>query len=199
MEAGAELIERSRLVCGYRHVVTDPVALSTYRSDGRRRDGPLPLAVALPANAAEVVGVVTACAQLGIPWVARGAGTSLTGAVVPHAGALVIALTRLRLILAVNLEDDEITAQPGAPLASLAGAVAPTHSLPHDPVSTLGGAVAEGDLSAQLQAAEIVQHDGSVVRVDRRLPGYDLVGAFSGSRGSHGIAVALTLQVVPQH
>ncbi len=50
MEAGAELIERARLVCGAKHVVTDPVALSTYRSDGVRHDGPLPLAVALPGR-----------------------------------------------------------------------------------------------------------------------------------------------------
>jgi glycolate oxidase len=194
MEAGAELIERSRLVCGRRHVVTDPVTLSTYRSDGRRRDGPLPLAVVLPGDTAEVAGIVTACAQLNVPWVARGAGTSLSGAALAQAGGLVITLARLRRILSVNLADDEITAQAGAPLASLANAVAPTHTLPHDPVSTVGGAVAEGDLSERLLAAEIVQEDGSLVLVDRRMPGYDVVGAFAGSRGSRGIVVSLTLQ-----
>ncbi len=75
-----------------------------------------------PADAAEVAGVVSACAQLHVPWVARGAGTSHSGGALPHPGSLVIALTRLRRILSVNLEDDEITAEPGAPLASLADA-----------------------------------------------------------------------------
>lgn len=198
MEAGAELIERSRLICGSAHVLTDSVALSTYRSDGLRRSGALPLAVVLPGDAGEVAGVVRACAQTGISWVARGAGTSTDGSVLPQVGALLIVLSRMRRILAVDLQDDEITAEPGTPTITLARALAPTHSLPHDPVSTVGGAVAYGELGRHLQAMEIVQQDGTLVQVDRRQPGYDMAGAFSGSRGLRGIAVSLTLQAVPQ-
>jgi glycolate oxidase len=197
MEAPAELIERVRLVCGSEHTLTDPAALSTYRSDGIRRDGPLPLAVALPGDAAEVAGVVSACAQTGTPWVVRGAATSESGGALPLSDALLIALTRMRRILSVDLADDELTVEPGTPLVAIGRAVAPTHSFPIDHPGTVGGAAAAGALGSYMLGLDLVQGDGTLVKFAPQSPGYDVPGAFAGSRGMRGIAVALTLRAVP--
>ncbi len=197
MQAGAELIERARLVCGAEHVLTDPVLLSTYRSDGARRDGPLPLAVALPADRGEVIGVVSACAQAGVPWTVRGAGTSTGGGALPRAGAMLIGLARMRRVLSLELDDDRVTVEPGVSSAAIARAVAPSHSFPRLSAGTVGGAVARGAFAPLLLGVELVTNAGALLRADRRMPGYDLTGVFSGSGGRRGIAVALTLQVEP--
>jgi glycolate oxidase len=197
MEAGAELIERVRLVLGSRHVLTDPVALSTYRSDGVRRQGPLPLAVALPGDGAEVAAVVSACAAGAVPWVVRGAGTSRDGRALPISGALLIVLARMRRVLSIELADDEVTVEPGVPVATLARAVAPTHSLEIDHPGTVGGAAAQGAFGPQLVGLDLVEDGGALVRLNARSAGYDVIGAFGGSHGTGGIAVAVTLRVVP--
>jgi glycolate oxidase len=197
MEAGADLIERVRLVCGIRHVLTDPVALSTYRSDGVRRDGPLPLAVALPGEAAEVAAVVSACADNRVPWVVRGAGTSRDGSALPSSGGLLIALTRMRRVLSLALDDDEVTAEAGVPMATLARSLAPSHTVETDYPGTVGGAAAAGMLGRHLLGLDLVQADGALVSFTPRSNGYDLAGAFGGSHGTRGIAVSLTLRAVP--
>jgi glycolate oxidase len=197
MEAGADLIERVRLICGSNHLFTDPVALSTYRSDGVRRRGPLPLAVVLPGEGAEVAGVVSACSATAVPWVVRGAGTSRDGHALPVAGGLLIVVTRMRRVLSTDLADDELTVEPGLPTASLARAVAPTHRLQFDHPGTVGGAAASGVIGQHLVGLQVVEEDGALVRLTPRSPGYDIPGAFGGSQGTRGIAVALTLRAVP--
>jgi len=197
MKAGADLIERVRLVCGTRHVLTDPVELSTYRSDGVRRDGPLPLAVALPGDGAEVAGVVSACAATVVPWVVRGAGTSRDGGALAVSGGLLIVLARMRRVLSMDLDDDEVTVEPGLPAAALARAVAPSHTLRIDHPGTVGGAAAQGAIGPQLVGLDLVENDGALVSLTPRSAGYDVVGAFGGSRGKRGIAVSITVRAVP--
>ena len=167
MDAGAELIERMRLLCGTAHVLTDPVALSTYRSDGIRREGPLPLAVALPANGAEVAGVVTACAATGVRWVVRGAGTSRSGHALPLPGGLLIVLTRMRRIKSIDLDDEEVTAEAGVPMEALTRALGPGHHrLPLNYPGTVGGAAAQGVLARDLIGLELVEGSGALVSCD---------------------------------
>jgi glycolate oxidase len=196
MQAGAELIERVRLVLGSEHVLTDPVALSTYRSDGVRREGPLPLAVALPGDGADVAAVVGACAAGAVPWVVRGAGTSCDGRALPVAGGLLIVLTRMRRVLSLELADDELTVEPGVPVATVARAVAPTHNFEIEHPGTVGGAAARGVIGTRLVGLDLVQDDGALASLNPRSTGYDVAGAFAGSHGTCGIAVSLTLRVV---
>jgi glycolate oxidase len=196
MEAGAELIERVRLVLGSEHLLSDPVVLSTYRSDGLRRQGPLPLAVALPGSAADVAAVVTACRASAVPWVVRGAGTSRHGRALPLAGGLLIVLTRMRRVLSVELADDEVTVEPGVPVATVARAVAPTHRLELEHPGTVGGAAAQGAIGRHLVGLDLVQEDGALVSLNPRSSGYDVIGAFGGSHGTRGIAVSITLRAV---
>lgn len=196
MEARAELIARARLICGEQHVLTHPAVLSTYRSDGRRRHGgPLPLAAILPGSASEVAGIVSACAALGVPYVVRGAGTSTGGGALAGARAVLLVLSRMRRI--VRCTRSEITVEAGAPVTALPQPSGATWFAQQPPAGTVGGHVAETPGIANLSALQLVHTDGTLLQLDDRQPGYDVAGAFPGSRGRAGTAVALTLRAVP--
>jgi glycolate oxidase len=197
MEAAAELIARARLICGPANVLTAPPELATYRSDGIWRDGPLPLAVILPGSAAEVAALLRACAETETQYTARGAGTSVGGAALPLADGVVIALTRMRRILEVSRENSEVRAEPGATMAAVARAVAPDRLDVPDPVSTVGGHLAETRGLRGVIGIELIDADGTLTHFDTATPGYDIVGAFAGTRGRAGVAVAITLRTEP--
>ena len=135
-------------IVGDANVITDPVALRTYESDGLTGYRAQPLAVALPGSTEEVVRVVKACAAHDVPFVARGAGTGLSGGAVPVAEGIVIGLSRMRRILAIDVPNRRVRLQPGVTNLEVTQAVAP-HGLYYAPdpssqqVCTIGGNVAE--------------------------------------------------------
>ena len=196
MEEAAELIARARLICGEQHVLTNRTVLSTYRSDGTRRSGPLPLAAILPGSASEVANVVSACAAAGIGYVVRGAGTSQSGGALPIATGVLIVLTRMRRIVAVN--GYELTVEAGVPLSALPRSPAGYWLEPSEPLGTVGGHIAETAGVGNVVALEMVRPEGTHVRLDATSLGYDIAGAFPGSRGQVGIAVTITLRAVPR-
>jgi glycolate oxidase len=196
MEAGAELIARARLICGEQHVLTRTPVLSTYRSDGIRRNGPLPIAAILPGSGSEVASVVGACAEAGIAYVVRGAGTSHGGGALPRADGVLIVLTRMRRVLAIA--GSELTAEAGVPLVALPDTAARGWLDTGERLGTVGGHIAETRGVGNLSGLELVRPDGVLVHLDARLPGYDVAGAFPGSRGRAGIAVTITLRAVPR-
>ena len=195
MEAGAELIARARLICGEQHVLTSPTVLSTYRSDGIRRDGPLPRAAILPGSASEVASVVAACFESQLPYVVRGAGTSQSGGALPRGDGVLIVLTRMRRV--IRVAGSELTVEAGAPLAALPPAPYGAWLDPRELLGTVGGHVAECGEVGNVVALELVRPDGAHLQLDGRFPGYDIIGAFPGSRGRAGIAVTVTLRAVP--
>jgi glycolate oxidase len=196
MEAGAELIARARLICGEQHVLTNATVLSTYRCDGMRRDGPLPLAAILPGSAPEVASVVSACADAQMPYVVRGAGTSQSGNALPIADAVLIVLTRMRRIGAVV--GSELTVEGGAPLAGLPRLLGRCWVEDGAVLGTVGGHIAETAGVGNVVALDLVRADGTQLQLSSAFPGYDVAGAFPGSQGRAGIAVAVTLRAVPQ-
>jgi glycolate oxidase len=209
--AVAELISRLQEICGREHVLTHPHALATYRSDGLLHYRQTPLAAVLPGTGEEVAGVVRECFEAGIPWVARGAGTGLSGGALPHSEGILIVLARLRRVLSVDLEDGIVVVEPGVTNLAVSKAVAPSHFYPPDPssqiVCSIGGNVAENSGGAHcfkygfttnyVVGLEVVLSDGSVVQLHRDDPGYDLLGAFVGSEGTLGVATRIWLRVVP--
>jgi glycolate oxidase len=211
MANGAQLISRLGEICGSEHVLTHPHALATYRSDGLKHYRETPLAAVLPGSAAEVQRVVRTCFEAGVPWVARGAGTGLSGGALPVAKGVLIVLARLRRILSVDLRDSRVVVEPGVTNLAVSRAVAPTHFYPPDPssqiVCSVGGNVAENSGGAHcfkygfttnyVTSLEVVLSDGSIVELDRDAPGYDLLGAFVGSEGTLGVATRIVLRVVP--
>jgi glycolate oxidase len=211
MASGADLIARLEAICGSEHVLTHPDALETYRSDGLTHYRQTPLAAVLPGTAGQVRDVVRACFEAGVPWVARGSGTGLSGGALPVAEGVLIVLARMRRILSVELEDSRVVVEPGVTNLSISRVVAPTHFYPPDPssqvVCSIGGNVAENSGGAHcfkygfttnyVTGLEVVLSDGSVVELDRDAPGYDLLGAFVGSEGTLGVATRIVLRVIP--
>ena len=207
----SQLTAHLERICGPEHVLTHPDALATYRSDGLGHHRQTPVAAVLPGTADEVHAVVRACFGAGIPWVARGSGTGLSGGALPVADGVLIVLARLRRILSVELEDGRVVVEPGVTNLAVSRVVAPTHFYPPDPssqiVCSIGGNIAENSGGAHcfkygfttnyVAALEVVLSDGTVVELDRDQPGYDLLGAFVGSEGTLGVATRIALRVVP--
>ena len=208
------LIHRLGEIAGDEHVVTHPHQLRTYESDGLLQYRVAPRAVVLPGSAQEVRQVVRACFESSVPWVARGAGTGLSGGALPHEEGILIVLSRLRRIIEVDLENQRIVVEPGVTNLEVSRAVGPTHFYPPDPssqvVCSIGGNVAENSGGAHcfkygfttnyVTGLEVVLSDGELLELGGKeldSPGYDLVGAFVGSEGTLGVATQVTLRVVP--
>ena len=213
MEPRAFVRELER-ICGRANVLTDAHQLRTYASDALLHYSQIPDVVVLPGARDEVRDVVRACADAGVPWVARGSGTGLSGGALPVADGVVIALSRLRRIVEVDLPNARVVVEPGVTNVEVSKAVAPTHFFPPDPssqiVCSVGGNVAENSGGAHcfkygfttnyVTGLEVVLGDGEVVELGGKeldRPGYDLVGAFVGSEGTLGVATKVTLRVVP--
>jgi glycolate oxidase len=197
---------------GRDHVISDAAALRTYESDALTGYRAVPQAVVLPATTAEVAAAVRVCEAHAIPFVARGAGTGLSGGAVPVAEGIVIALSRMNQILDVDLPNRRVRLQPGVTNLDVTRAVA-SHGLYYAPdpssqqVCTIGGNVAEnsggahclkhGFTSNHVLEAELVLAGGEVVRLGEgdRL---DLLGAVVGSEGTLGIVTEVVVGVLPR-
>jgi glycolate oxidase len=208
------LIERLEAVCGDEHVIRDHRRLRTYESDGLLQYQQVPGVAVLPGTAAEVAGVVRACHDAGVPWVARGSGSGLSGGALPLAEGVLIVLSRLRRILEVDLANARVVCEPGVANLAISAAVGPSHFFPPDPssqvVCSIGGNVAENSGGAHcfkygfttnyVCGLEVVLPDGSIVELGGKeldRPGYDLCGVFVGSEGTLGIATKVVVRVVP--
>src|SRR5437764_13343222 len=99
----ADLASELRRICGGDRVVTHPHALRTYESDGLLQYKAVPRVAVLPDTAEQVHAVVAACHEAGVPWVARGAGSGLSGGALPVEEGVLLVLTRMRRILDVDL------------------------------------------------------------------------------------------------
>jgi glycolate oxidase len=192
-------------------VIREPEQLRTYECDGLTGRRVVPELVALPATTAQVQAVVRICNRAGIPFVARGAGTGLSGGALPVAEGIVISLARMNRILEVDVEAGHIVVEPGVTNLDVTKAVAPYgYYYAPDPssqqVCTIGGNVAENSGGAHclkygftvnhVLAAEIVLPDGELVELSVWDEGPGLLGVFVGSEGTLGIATRLTLRVL---
>src|SRR4051812_3077055 len=212
---GAALVGELERICGRDAVVTHPHALRTYESDGLLQYAQVPRAVALPTNAEQVQRIVRACHEAEVPWVARGAGSGLSGGALPVEDGVLVALSRMNRILDVDLGNQRVVVEPGVTNIAVSHAVAPDHFYPPDPssqvVCSIGGNVAENSGGAHcfkygfttnyVTGLDVVLADGELVRLGGKHvdgPGYDLLGAFVGSEGTLGAAVSITLRVVPK-
>src|SRR5512133_2822390 len=147
VDGGRQLIEQLRRICGDEHVVTEHHALRTYESDGLLQYAAVPRAAVLPGSAEEVAAVVGACHAAGVPWVARGSGSGLSGGALPVEEGVLVVLTRLRRIIEVDLPNQRVVCEPGVTNVAISTAVGPSHFYPPDPssqiVCSIGGNLAE--------------------------------------------------------
>src|SRR5207247_4885251 len=99
------LIERLRQIVGADAILTSPSDLVVYECDGYTIEKNKPDVVVFPTTTEQVVEIVKTCKEFDVPFLARGAGTSLAGGCLPVGGGVMIALTRMKRILEVNVRD----------------------------------------------------------------------------------------------
>ena len=113
MDGGLSLIAELQRICGDEHVVTERHALRTYESDGLLQYAAVPRVAVLPGSGEEVAAVVRACHTAGVPWVARGSGSGLSGGALPVEEGVLIVLSRMRRILEVDVPNQRVVCEPG--------------------------------------------------------------------------------------
>jgi glycolate oxidase len=209
------LIETMQGILGPQGVIHEHEQLRTYECDGLMNYRVIPDLVVLPESAEHVQKIVKTCYDEGIPFVARGSGTGLSGGALPVKSGVLIVLSRMRKILEVDIENQRVVVEPGVVNIWVSQEVADDgYYYAPDPasqiVSSIGGNLAEnsggvhclkyGFTTNHVMGAEVVLPDGSVVHIGGGkapdAPGYELLGAFVGSEGTLGIATKITLRLV---
>jgi glycolate oxidase subunit GlcD len=212
MAAGDGLLEALRDAVGHRKVVTDKGARLVHADDGSVLHPGMPRAIVYPTSTDEVAAVVRTCAAAGVPYVARGAGTGLSGGAIALDGGVVVSLQRMTAIVSVDAENRRAVVQPGVTNLAVSRAVE-RHGLYYAPdpssqaVCTIGGNVAHnsggphtlkyGVTVDHVLALTLVLPDGGVTALGGpERPGYDLVALLTGSEGTLGIVTEVTVRLL---
>jgi glycolate oxidase len=193
----------------------DAAAQSVFKSDALTAYAVTPAAVVFPETADEVIQTIRLCHASGVPFVARGSGTSLSGGSLPVAGGIVIALNRLNRILRLDPHLRLAVVEPGTINLEVSHAAAP-HGLHYAPdpssqqVCTIGGNIAfnsggahclkYGMTANHVLGIKAVLADGEVVELggdSLETCGPDLVGLFVGNEGLFGVVLEATLRLLP--
>ncbi len=210
------IVRELRAFVGERGLITSAEELHTYECDGLTNFRVMPRAVVLPRSTEQVQAIVRVCHRERMPFVARGAGTGLSGGALPVEDGIVIGLSRMNRILEVDLENARVVVEPGVANLEISARVAPYgYFYAPDPssqsVCSIGGNVAEnsggahclkyGFTTTHVLGLEVVLPDGSLVNLGGKTldaPGYDLMGVFVGSEGTLGVATKIILRIVKQ-
>ena len=210
----ADFITALQGIVGEANVVFHPDDLLVFEYDGSVDRG-MPEAVVFPISLDEVSRVMALAYDAGIPVVARGSGTGLSGGAISPPGGIQVSFTRMNRILEVDTENRHAVVEPGVINLDL-----DTHvrkfgfRYAPDPSSqracSLGGNIAEnaggphclayGTTTNHVLGMEVVLEEGSVIHLGsmaRETPGYDLRGVFTGSEGTFGIATRIAVRLLP--
>jgi len=196
-------------------VLTSGAELAAFGSDALTAFYERPLAVVVVESGEEVAEVVGLCHREGVPFVARGSGTSLSGGSLPVGGGIVIALNRMNRVLSVDPDARTAVVEPGVINLNVSAAAAP-HGLAYAPdpssqsVCTIGGNLAfnsggahclkHGMTANHILGLRVVLPDGETVELggdSTEHVGPDWTAIFTGCEGLFGIAVEATLRLVP--
>ncbi|MBW4514933.1 MAG: glycolate oxidase subunit GlcD [Timaviella obliquedivisa GSE-PSE-MK23-08B] len=201
-------------VLGKSGVVKRREELLVYECDGLTSYRQRPEVVVLPRTTEQVAAVVKICDRHNVPFIARGAGTGLSGGALPVENCVLIVTALMKQILEVDLANQRVVVQPGVINNWVTQAVSGSgfYYAP-DPSSqiicSIGGNVAEnsggvhclkyGVTTNHVLGLKIVTPDGAIVDVGGKIaemPGFDLTGVFVGSEGTLGIATEITLRIL---
>jgi glycolate oxidase len=197
-------------------LLTGPAQLVAYESDGLTAFHRRPRAVVIPTTADDVIETVRLCHEFRVPFLARGSGTSLSGGSLPVADGIVIALNRLNRILRLDPEEQRAVVEPGVVNLDVSKAAAPfgLYYAP-DPssqqVCTIGGNIAfnsggahclkYGMTSNHVLGLKVVLPDGEVTSLggdSLEHVGPDWTGLYVGAEGLFGVALEITLRLLPR-
>lgn len=212
-DVGRDLVAGLNRIVGPAGLLAQDSELLVYECDGYVVEKRAPDVVVFPTTTQQVVEIVRLCNELDVPFVPRGAGTSLAGGTLPVGGGAMICLTRMQRILEINLRDRYAVVEPGLVNAHLTQRLKGTgyHYAP-DPSSqgacTIGGNVATnsggphtlkyGVTVNHVLGVEVVLPDGEVVQLGGPTEdpgGYDLTGLFVGSEGTFGVVTKVWVRL----
>jgi glycolate dehydrogenase FAD-linked subunit len=197
-------------------VLSEPEELLVYESDGLVLFRALADFVVFPTSTEQVSEIVKLANREGLPFVARGAGTGLSGGCLPAEGGLVISLMRMNRVLEVDYDNHIAVVEPGLVNLHLSWAVGPKgFYFAPDPSSqqacTVGGNIANnsggphtlkyGVTVNHVLGLEVVLPDGEIMWLGgrtREAQGYDMAGLFVGSEGTFGIATKIVVRILKQ-
>src|SRR6266516_925506 len=210
----AGLRRELQTIVGADGVLSEPDELLVYESDGLTLFRALADFIVFPTSVEQVSAVVRLANREAIPFVARGAGTGLSGGCLPAEGGVVISLMRMNKVLEVDYDNQIAVVEPGLVNLHLSWAVGPQgYYYAPDPSSqqacTIGGNIANnsggphtlkyGVTTNHVLGLEVVMPDGEIVWLGgktRSAPGYDLTGVFVGSEGTFGIATKVVVRIL---
>lgn len=213
----SQVVEKLTELLGADRVVAGDDAAEDYTHDECLTVAPCrPAAVVFPESTADVAEVLRFCDAEGIPVTARGAGTGLSGSVIPDPAAVVVCFERMNLVLEVDTENHMAVVQPGVRLNELdemlrpLGLVYPVY--PGEYSASLGGnvntnaggmrAVKYGVTRHQVLGLEAVLPGGEVLRSGGKFvkssTGYDLTQLVIGSEGTLALVTEATLRLYPR-
>ena len=195
-------------------LLTQPEEMLVYECDGHTLDKAPPDVVVFPTCTEQVMDIVKLANRHDVPFVARGAGTGLSGGALALEGGIVIEMCRMNKILEIDYGNQRAVVQPGLVNLHLSLAVSEGgfYYAP-DPSSqgscTIGGNVAEnsggphtlkyGVTTNHVLGLEVVLPNGDLVHFGGAVldtPGYDLPGLFVGSEGTFGIVTSVTVRIM---
>lgn len=209
-----ELIRALRGLLPSESVLADAEDMRPFECDGLAVYRQLPMVVALPETVAQVQSIMRLCHAHGVPVVARGAGTGLSGGALPLADGLLLSLAKFNRILNIDAHNAMATVQPGVRNLAISEATAAygMYYAP-DPSSqiacTIGGNVAEnsggvhclkyGLTVHNILMLKVVTMEGELLTIGAETldsPGYDLLALMTGSEGMLGVIVEITVKLL---
>ncbi len=189
--------------------------LHCYSYDGTARPH-LPGLVVFPHTTEQISEIMKLASTHRIPVVPRGAGTGMTGGIVPVEGGIVMAMTKLDAIVEIDTDNQIGIVEPGVITAEFQAAVRKQGLFyPVDPASmkycSIGGNAAEcaggpsavkyGVTKDYIIGLEVVLANGDIIttgaRTEKSVTGYDLTRLFVGSEGTLGIITKLIVRLLP--
>ncbi|NEX79495.1 FAD-binding protein [Bacillus thermocopriae] len=203
------------IVGGEHSILYHKEDLIAYDCDGFTLHKHLPKAVVFPKNTEEVAKLVKYCSDNQLPFLARGAGTGLSGGAIPINGEVIISLVRMKRLLNVDLENRRAVVEPGYVNLKLTNSISDKgYYYAPDPSSqyccTIGGNVAEnaggahclkyGVTTNHILGLEVVLPNGEIIEIGKNgildTPGYDLLGLLTGSEGTLGIVTKIIVRIL---
>lgn len=210
-----DLLESLQQIVGHESILHARSELLVYECDAFVIEKNSPDIVTFPQNVEQVAAIVRLCVERGVPFLPRGAGTSLAGGCLPVGGGVMIVLTRMKEILEINLRDRYAVVEPGVVNSWLNRQLAGTglHYAP-DPSSqgacTIGGNVATnsggphtlkyGVTVNHVLGIEMVTAQGQIVQLGGPVANEhdaDILGVIVGSEGTLGIVTKVWVRLTP--
>lgn len=211
----SHILNLAGIVDGQGSILYKKADLLAYDCDGFTIYKHLPKAVVFPKNTEEVSKLVKYCSDNGIPFLARGAGTGLSGGAIPINGEVIISMVRMKKLISVDLENRRAVVEPGFVNLKLTNSISDRgYYYAPDPSSqyccTIGGNVAEnaggahclkyGVTTNHILGLEVVLPNGNIIEIGNNgvldEPGYDLLGLITGSEGTLGIVTKITVRIL---